>query len=114
MEQKLKLIPRNKKGNKIYIKPKNKGKFTEYCGGKVTQECIQKGKRSNNATIRKRATFADNARKWKHQEGGKINRFDIGGPIQSKYPTYSELISNPKLYGLAQDTFNGKLMHTIV
>lgn len=74
MEQKLKLIPKNKKGNKIHIKPENKGKFTEYCGGKVTQECIQKGKRSNNAAVRKRATFAANARKWKkkHQEGGPI------------------------------------------
>lgn len=74
MEQKMRLISKNKKGHKIRIKPENRGKFTEYCGGKVTQECIQKGKRSNNATIRKRATFAANARKWKkkHQEGGPI------------------------------------------
>ena len=27
---------------KIEIKPENKGKFTEYCGGKVTNKCIEK------------------------------------------------------------------------
>lgn len=53
-----------KKGNKIHIKKKNRGKFTEYCGGKVTSECIRKGKNSPNPAIRKRATFAANARKW--------------------------------------------------
>lgn len=65
------------KGGKIYIKPKNRGKFTEYCGGKVTSECIARGKRSSSPTIRKRATFAANARKWKHELGG--NLFDEGG-----------------------------------
>lgn len=52
-----------KKGG-IHIKPENKGKFTDYCGGKVTNECIQKGLNSPSATIRKRANFARNARKW--------------------------------------------------
>lgn len=59
-------IDKFKKGNKIRIKKKNRGKFTEYCGGKVTNECIKRGKNSSNPTIRKRATFAANARKWKH------------------------------------------------
>ena len=57
-----------KKGgkSKIHIKKENRGKFTEYCGGNVTSECIAKGKRSPNPAIRKRATFAANARKWNH------------------------------------------------
>ena len=57
-----------KKGgkNKIHIKKENRGKFTEYCGGKVTSECIQRGKNSPNPVIRKRATFAANVRKFKH------------------------------------------------
>jgi hypothetical protein len=29
-----------KKGGRIHIKKKNRGKFTEYCGGEVTDECI--------------------------------------------------------------------------
>lgn len=55
-----------KKGNKIHIKKANRGKFTDYCGGKVTSECISRGKNSPDPKIRKRATFAANARKWKH------------------------------------------------
>lgn len=78
-----------KKGG-IHIKKKNRGKFTEYCGGKVTEECIAKGKNSKDPKIRKRATFAANARKWKHENGGilkqnimipDIIRFFNGGRI---------------------------------
>jgi hypothetical protein len=47
----------------IHIKKANRGKFTSYCGGKVTSECIARGKHSSNPAIRKRATFAANARK---------------------------------------------------
>lgn len=59
-------------GGKIHIKPENRGKFTEYCGGKVTSECIAKGKRSSDPAVRKRATFAANARKWHHAFGGDL------------------------------------------
>lgn len=64
-------------GGKIHIKPENRGKFTKYCGGEVTSECIARGKRSSNPAVRKRATFAANARKWKHSSGG--NLFQEGG-----------------------------------
>lgn len=60
------------KGGKIHIKPENRGKFTKYCGGKVTSECIARGKRSSNPAVRKRATFAANARKWHHAFGGDL------------------------------------------
>ena len=76
-----------KNGSGIHIKKKNRGKFTDYCGGQVTQECINKGKHSSNPAIRKRATFADNARKWKHKNGGKA--FVEGVNV---------LDSNPKAY----------------
>lgn len=61
----------------IHIKKENRGKFTDYCGGKVTSECIARGKASSNPAIRKRATFAANSRKWarkrkKHAQGGVI------------------------------------------
>jgi hypothetical protein len=51
-----------KKGGSIHIKKKNRGKFTEYCGGKVTEECIRKGKNSPNPLTRKRAAFAGASR----------------------------------------------------
>lgn len=49
------------------------GAFTAWCKRQgydgVTQECIQKGLASDNPTIRKRANFARNARKWKKGGG---------------------------------------------
>lgn len=61
-----------KNGSKIHIKKKNRGKFTAYCGGNVTSACIAKAKASGNPTLVKRATFADNARHFKHRLGGSI------------------------------------------
>lgn len=67
-----------KSGNKIKIKKKNIGSFTRFCNGKVTEECIRKGKNSSNPTTRKRANFAWVARhKFKHEEGGNINYLNI-------------------------------------
>lgn len=63
----------------IKIKKSRRGLFTEYCGGEVTQECINKAKKSKNPTLRKRATFAQNSRSWskKHFLGGVINIIGI-------------------------------------
>lgn len=69
-------------GGRIHIKKANRGKFTEYCGGKVTSECIARGKRSSSPAVKKRATFAANARKWHHAFGGDLlthgANFDTG------------------------------------
>lgn len=72
-------VPYLKKGSGIHIKKKNRGKFREYCGGEVTDECIQKAKKSGNSKLVKRAVFAQNSRSWskKHKEGGEINNKDI-------------------------------------
>ena len=85
-----------KKGGGIHIKEKNKGKFTSYCGGKVTDECIQKGKNSSNPAIRKRATFAANARKWKHKEGGKIDFLSLGGWFKNTFNNVSSFLGSDK------------------
>ena len=88
-----------KKGSGIHIKKKNRGKFTSYCGGKVTDKCIQKGKNSSNSAIRKRATFAANARKWKHQKGGnivkmfKLRRYQEGGQTTNNKFDYGQVIN---------------------
>lgn len=54
------------KKHKIEIKPENKGKFTEYCGGKVTNECIEEGLASRSTRINKMANFARNVKKFEH------------------------------------------------
>lgn len=58
----------------IHIKKQNEGKFTSYCGGKVTQACIDKAKASGNSKLVKRAVFAENSRHWKHQKGGTLTQ----------------------------------------
>lgn len=68
----------------IHIKKKNRGKFTEYCGGKVTEECIARGKRSKNPLTRKRANFASVVRKWKHENGGILKALDYAQYITKK------------------------------
>ena len=59
-----------KKGGGIHINPKNKGKFnaTKKKTGKSTEELTH----SKNPKTRKRAIFAQNARKWKHKLGGLL------------------------------------------
>jgi len=61
-----------KKKMKIEIAPSKVGSFTAWCKRRgyngVTSECINEGKRSKLAKIRKKAVFADNAKnKWNHK-----------------------------------------------
>jgi hypothetical protein len=53
----------------IHIKPENKGKFTatKKATGKTTEELTH----SKNPITKKRAIFAQNAAKWKHEDGSK-------------------------------------------
>ena len=58
----------------IEINPKNKGKFTatKKRSGKSTEELTH----SKNPLTRKRAIFAQNAKKWSHKENEGIERLD--------------------------------------
>ena len=97
-----------KNGSGIHIKKKNRGKFTSYCGGKVTDECIQKGKHSSNPAIRKRATFAANARKWKHKDGGVLYIFQEGG----KTSWWNKAINFVNNSGLGEAALNALSTYT--
>lgn len=108
--EKINVLELLENGSKIHIKEKNKGKFTEYCKGKVTQECINKAKRSGNTKLIKRAVFAENARAWKHQQGGQFQkRIDFEG--LRKDPMYKEefnwYMNIPNLK-LIQDSLNAR------
>lgn len=87
-----------KNGGGIHIKKANRGKFTEYCGGKVTSACIARGKHSSSPAVRKRATFAQNARGWKHADGGSLILDDV------KYNEWRQ-----QLPSRLQDDFNYNL-----
>lgn len=60
----------------IHINPANKGKFnaTKKATGKSTEELTH----SKNPLTRKRAIFAQNAKKWSHAEGGPIGPTEPG------------------------------------
>lgn len=84
----------------IHIKPENRGKFnaTKKRTGKTTEELTH----SKNPLTRKRAIFAQNAKKWKHANGGELlgldyytNQLDEGGLLNS--PMVSRSIINPNL-----------------
>lgn len=61
----------------IYIKPENKGKFTASAkkAGMGVQPFASKvlaNKGKYSSTLVKRANFAKNAAKWKHEDGGTM------------------------------------------
>lgn len=71
-------------GGRIYIKDANRGKFTEAAqrAGKSVQAYaaqILANKENYSPTLVKRANFARNAAKWKHQEGGDVIRKYLEG-----------------------------------
>ena len=86
---------------KIRIKKKNRGKFTALL--KRTGKSASWFKAHGTPLQRKRATFALNARKWKHGDGGFLeNYYDDGGPygvipLGGDYLSYLQSI--PEVYG---------------
>lgn len=72
-------VPYLKKGSGIHIKDENKGKFTASAKahGMGVQEFASKvlnNKEDYSPTLVKRANFARNAKKFKHEEGSKIHK----------------------------------------
>ena len=65
-------IPMLANGSGIHIKKENRGKFTETKRrtGKTTEELTH----NKNPLTRKRAIFAQNAKKWKHGDGGEVHK----------------------------------------
>ena len=85
-----------KKGGGIHIKKKNRGKFTKSAkaAGESVQEHAAKVLSDPNATPlqKKRANFARNAAKWKHQKGGV---FKVS-PEEEKYLKWSKMTPKQK------------------
>lgn len=86
-----------KHGGTIHINPENKGKFTatKKRTGKTTEELTH----SKNPLTRKRAIFAQNAKKWKHADGGMLPRYATGGFTPEYEVEHKEVIqgNNVKL-----------------
>jgi len=74
----------SKGGHKIHIKPENRGKFTRL--KERTGHSASWFKAHGTPAQKKMATFALNARHWKHGMGG--NLFEIGGPTRPPMPRH--------------------------
>lgn len=93
-------------GGKIHIKPENRGKFTalkERTGHSATWF-----KEHGTPAQKKMATFAINAAKWKHEEGG--NLYGGGGGIPSLIP----LINAPEALKGAYRAVKERAYKTII
>jgi hypothetical protein len=85
-----------KDGSGIHINPANKGKFTASASraGMGVQEFarhVLANKEDYSSTQVKRANFARNAAKWKHEDGGPVDYTPsyAFGNVQSKNTTYN-------------------------
>lgn len=73
-----------------------KGSFTKYCGGKVTNECIQRGLNSSNPTTRKRAAFAKAMRSIRKEDGGETapQNFGTDSILENNKLTFMDYLKN--------------------
>ena len=100
-------------GGTIHIKPENKGKFnaTKKATGKTTEELTH----SKNPVTKKRAIFAQNAAKWKHAEGGEIEKLGTDNTnvnIPKKDLTISRFKTGSKNYNEIPEAFRNLPLQT--
>ena len=86
MDQKGYLTSAFKKGGSIHIKKKNRGKFTAAAkrAGMSVQEFakhVLANKENYSSTMVKRANFARNSKKFKHENGGIVKYQDPNGSL---------------------------------
>jgi hypothetical protein len=96
-------------GSKNWIQKANRsmkrkgtvGKFTEYCGGKVTADCIERGLNSPDPDVRKRATFAKSMRSIaKDQWGGVVGDQPMDQGYLPMYANAGEVLEpGSNIYG---------------
>jgi hypothetical protein len=78
------------------------GAFTRYCGGKVTEECIQRGLRSPNPKTRARARLARTFRKYSKETGGEVSESTVDFLTNMK-ETFINSLSDASLMHLVKD-----------
>ena len=104
-------IPVLANGSGIHIKKENRGKFTETKKrtGKTTEELTH----SKNPLTRKRAIFAQNSRKWKHEDGGEVHKPNGHRSILDNGWFKTKNLKNPLTYQQGGNFTTGALSNTI-
>ena len=111
---KLPVLEQYKSGGKIYIKPENRGKFTRL--KQRTGKSATWFKKHGTPAQKKMATFALNAKKWKHQEGGSLfnpipllisekENYFRGIPYKAGKYSAAELLSNTGIPRIPADDY---------
>ncbi len=100
----LEYVPTFKNGSGIHIKEKNRGKFTKSAkaAGESVQEHAAHVLSDPNATPlqKKRANFARNAAKWKHEDGGKTHKpFGHRSVLDNGWQSTKQLKNKKNVYG---------------
>lgn len=88
------LIDNKMAKSKIHIKKSKQGSLHRALGipeGEKIPASKLKTKPGDSAAMKKKKTFAKNARKWKHPYGGEIEEYGIGGDILGGVATGSAL-----------------------
>lgn len=96
-------------GGKIHIKPENRGKFTEL--KKRTGHSASWFKENGTPAQRKMATFALNARKWHHADGGYL--FEEGGDTTEQIPQEEMTSQSKPSFGERIKNLNKKLWESV-
>ena len=96
-------------GGKIHIKPENRGKFTEL--KKRTGHSASWFKENGTPAQRKMATFALNARKWHHADGGYL--FEDGGDTTEQIPQEEMTSQSKPSFGERIKNLNKKLWESV-
>lgn len=104
-------IPVLANGSGIHIKKENRGKFTETKKrtGKTTEELTH----SKNPLTRKRAIFAQNSRKFKHEDGGEVHKPNGHRSILDNGWFKTKDLKNPLTYQQGGNFTTGALADTI-
>jgi len=78
---------------------KDEGSFTEYCGGKVTQECIERGKKSPDTKTKRRANLAETLRGLprKKKKAFNLNEYKSAAKEPKKAIANSPIVAYQKL-----------------
>lgn len=86
-----------------------KGAFTDYCGGKVTSECIERGLNSPDETTRRRAAFAKAMHTIQKAMGGEADTSSTDNFIAQQNDYFKNVLNFNSLNSMVNTNQEGDL-----
>lgn len=101
------------KANKSMKARGTEGAFTDYCGGKVTAECIERGLNSPDETTRKRAAFAKAMHTIKKAMGGEADTSSTDNYIAQQNDYFKNALNFNSLNSMMMSDQDGDLFKAV-